>query len=513
MNRSIRLLLLLLGVPALLLCAALVLANDQPSPAAAATTTAPDAEDSSEDEDEDDAVATSAMKPFVKPTTRPALVGSHAAAQTYQFLQQRIIHRQANMEDLPGFALVIRHPMELERVRQALEAAAREPTPERYRELYALFSRAGPNADVLYQFLDAALALELERAAANPDRAAQLYAWPIAMGLSAVMDGYEATGEFRFLELFMRTYDRMLDARDSEHRRRDEVRERVMKTWGYHHRERWTSVVTHAGRIGYPVGRFCLAIREDKQLRRQHNEKAQEYMNSIKVALREFDEDFRVIEGTNEGYYVRRSIGDVEPLNHMHAVGNALVLLHVLTGKDEYRAKVEQLANYFRGCIEQHANGSWTWGLQPTPAQRKGHDPELIWKAEVTMNFPLTAMEHGLAFTREELRPLVNTFMKNIWRGGEDASINVRIGPEMAGELKRFRIIGWNRHTSSFLGWICLDRLDRGVREVVEQAMIQRTDLYDEGWLEDFKTVEVYAHRLKAAAEIDKEQQKRAAGD
>jgi hypothetical protein len=414
-----------------------------------------------------------------------------------------------NADDLPGLGLVIHDDAEFARIRAAVESAAKEPSPERYREVYALFSRATPNPEVLLQYLEEALGKELERGETSPDDATQFYAWPAVNGLTALIDGFEATQDVRFLELFIRTYDRILAHRDSEHRRRDEVRKRVMKTWGFRHRNRWTCVMTHAGRIGYPVTRFCLAVRDDKQLRRQLKDKSQEYLNSIKLAIGEFDEDFRTIDGTNEGYYLRLAIGDVEPLNHMHAVGNTLVMLHVLTGKEEYKTKAEQLANYFRGSIQRETNGSYTWGLQPTPEQRKEHDPEFVWKGEVTIGFPLTALQHNLSFTREELYPLVTTFTKNVWRGGEGAVINNRIGQEVAGELKSFEFLGWEMRTASFLGWIKLDVLDPQVREIIEHAMIARTDMYPDGWLQNLKTAEIYAYRMQPPAPTP---EKRAAG-
>ena len=438
-----------------------------------------------------------------QPTTRPALTGPHAASLTYQFLQRRIMTRQANVaEDLLGFHFIIQDLVDYDNIKLALQAATKEPTPERYNELYAHFSRATPIPDVVLQYLDVALARDIERGLATPDDAAQFYAWPAANGLTALVEAFDATQDVRFLELFIRTYDEILKARDSEHKRRDEVRDRVMKTWGYRHRERWTCVMTHAGRIGYPVLRFCLAVdRADKKVRRQFNAKAQEYLNSIKTAIREFDDDFRVIPGTNEGYYVRASIGDVEPLNHMHAVGNSLVLLHVLTGKEEYKTRAEQLANYFRGSAERHDNGSLTWGLQPTPEQRTGHAPELMWKGEVTIGFPVTGLRHSIGFTRDDLLPIVNTFMKNVWRG--NGVINTSTSPGLDEELKLFDFTGWELRTASFLGWVRLDSVDPRVREAVEQAMISRTDLYPQGWLQNTKTIEIYAYRMKppAAAE------------
>src|SRR5688500_783216 len=231
-----------------------------------------------------------------QPATRPDFADPYAASLTYQFLPRRIIAREANVaEDLPGFHFIVQDLVDYENIKLALQAATKEPTRKRYEELYAHFSRATPIPDVVLQYVDLALAREIERGLASPDDAAQFYAWPVTNGLTALVEAFEATQDVRFLELFIRTYDTILEARDSEHKRKDEVRARVMKTWGYRHRDRWTSVVTHAGRIGYPVLRFCLAVDRDKKLRKQYNAKAQDYLNSIKLAVREFDEDFRVI--------------------------------------------------------------------------------------------------------------------------------------------------------------------------------------------------------------------------
>src|SRR5688572_6923904 len=68
-----------------------------------------------------------------QPATRPDFADPYAASLTYQFLQRRIIAREANVaEDLPGFHFIVQDLVDYENIKLALQAATKEPTRKRY---------------------------------------------------------------------------------------------------------------------------------------------------------------------------------------------------------------------------------------------------------------------------------------------------------------------------------------------------------------------------------------------
>jgi hypothetical protein len=265
-----------------------------------------------------------------------------------------------------------------------------------------------------------------------------------------------------------------------------------MNAWGSLIEGQWTALVTHAGRLGYAAGRFSLIVHNDAGLAQLYGASADAYVAAAEAALAEFDEDWRIIEGTQAGYYQRPSFADIEPLNHAHMVGNAYVMLHAATGKDQYRTRVRQMAKFFMASVERNRNGSYSWGYQPTPQQMKGHEPELMFKAEVTLQFPLLAHQYGVAFRDRDIDALVRTFTKNVHRG--ESIISDTIGPAFT-----FEYTGRKQkphRLSGLMGFMALDYRNPDIRTTLETIVAKRADFFPLGWMHDWRSMEIYAYRL-----------------
>ncbi len=329
-----------------------------------------------------------------------------------------------------------------------------------------------------------------------------------------------ASKEERFLDLIVCTYDVILKNRDSNKNKYDVVRGRVLNSWGTstkeHARGKWTNVVTTAGRITYPVSMFCKIVFNDEEFHPKYLDMAEEYLETIKMAVDEFNKDFRIIPGTDEGYFRRLTDKNVEPLNHAHAAGNTFVMLYLLTGQEKYRMKAEYLARFFLSSVSREENGSYAWAYQPSPEDRTADNAEFVWKGAITISFPVLAYRHGIVFEEDDIRAIRDTFLKNIYRG--DNTFNMYISSEMFKPLdpKIFEVRLWTRikdimkgnfktkiysiskgYMRSLVLWMFLDVYAPEIRTIIEDTVAARRDIFENGWFQTTKMALAYSHRFQ----------------
>jgi hypothetical protein len=188
----------------------------------------------------------------------------------------------------------------------------------------------------------------LDRAVSRTATAEQVPCWGWSWLAEGCVAAYEATGQTRFAGLVLDGLPVLFDNRDHLRGRTDELRGRPVRSWGVpadwwsrHLRGNfaggWTASVEAAGRVAHPVLRLARVLAEEG--RPIHDSApGSSIVDACAAALHEFDEDFLVVPGRG-GFYRRRQLGDVEPLNHGLAAGRALVELFALTGAEEPRAK------------------------------------------------------------------------------------------------------------------------------------------------------------------------------
>lgn len=417
------------------------------------------------------------------------------AARQYSLLITRIQKRKLSPEDLELLETVIKDRAEYEQAAATMVLILNGGGNQAaYDRLYRRIIEATPNPAVLYDTVRFQLDDIMRYGKSRPDKASARYAWPGASMLLSAMHGYEASGQVRFLDVFVEAFDEMLASRSWQMQRTEDHRDRRMKTW---HADvgdiGWTAFITYVGRLGYPVGLFAEAVKSEPKLRSVYGAKASRYVAAIEESLAEFEEDYRVIDKGRAGYYLRGAMGDVEPLNHLHTVGNTLVLLHAVTGKNKYRTRAEQLANYFKSALRVETNGTYTWGYQPTPENRTDHPPEMIYKGEVTAQFPVVAQQYGIGFTKKDLRVFAQSYLRNIY--DKSGNFNMWVGTEPyrtdAPGAKRLR-----DRLTSVVGWMVYDGVEPTVTYAAENTLFRRPDLFPDAWLTDVKTIEMYAHRM-----------------
>ena len=433
--------------------------------------------------------------------TSPGVETSMNPYETYSYLRMQILKHVASVDNPDRFRTVVNDD---KKVRTYLHFLYDARLASRQ---YEIFMKAEPNPDVLYCFLKKALQKMLDLAALS-ETAGRRFAWKWGFLGDAAVIAYQRTGEERFLDLIVSTYDAILRFRDSETGKVDEVRDRVTHSWSSMARVKLKETqykrliaITTTGLITYPVCKFCQIILNDGILQAKYAHKAKEYLETVEEAVAELDEDFRVTPGTDEGSYVRPVTGEVEAWNHEHAIGTTLVLLHSLTGKQEYKKKAEHMARYFLNHITRERNGSYVWSYRPLPNKRyNNHDSETykkeaIWKGGVTIMFPIIAYEHGIVFDENDMKALTQTFLKNIYRGGNKFNryVSLKVREPLLSETRAKK---YRRRVQSLVRWIYLDKFEPEIREILEDAVATRLDLFPNGWFGHPALVQAYAYRL-----------------
>jgi hypothetical protein len=355
---------------------------------------------------------------------------------------------------------------------------------------------------VLYGYLDRAITETLARADEDGHENSQGYAWVWSYHARACVEAFEATGQERFLDLLTSSFDEILKHRDSERGKVDDIRGRMLHSWGRSDLEdewpelkgKWTNVVSTPGRIGFPVLLFCKAVRQRGELQEKYAAKADQYLAAVAQAIDDFDADFRVMPDGKTGYYWRPAHGDIERLNHMLCAGTDLVLLAELTGAPKYRTMAEQLARFFRRCLWTE-NDAYVWGYAPSPENFTDHAGENVWKAQITVTFVPVAHDAGIEFDERDVRLFCNTFTRNVVR--PDNALNGWISARLNERLRDGRRSLWTYH---YLPWILFDRFDPSIRPMVEEIVASRGDHFQNGWLGHAMGGLAYAHRLHPVA-------------
>ena len=221
--------------------------------------------------------------------------------------------------------------------------------------------------------------------------------------------------------------------------------------------------------------------------------RGQRFLDAAAEALDAFDDDYRVVPGTDAGYYLRSVRGDVEPLNHVHAAARSYVLLHALTGEAKYQQRVEELAAWFRAAIVPGEQGVWNWPYAPTPDDlgQSGFDGEETCKAQITIGFPVVAAAHEIAFDDSDIAQIVRTFLVHVYRDGR---FNTTIDPKFTD------LVGSSTRDPLLAGWIQLGEHEPEIGEIIIDAIADRRDVFTGGWFGKPVLVLAYAHRLAGLA-------------
>ena len=417
-------------------------------------------------------------------------VVAEGAYATFERLRRSLVRNTVTPESILGFEAIITKQDRLARCRELLTRLDGDQRLDTVRRLYAELMGADSNADILYEYLQ----IEIDRALNNADKddlnRGRYYGWGLSIPNQACVIAYEATSQVRFLELLSQTIETILPYRDSELGRVDDVRKRAMHSWGsnrYAGEGRYTADVTLAGRISYPIASFCRLVRNDARLEERFGRQAERFLQVARQCIDEYDDEFRTITGTDQGYYYSVTHDWEEPINHMAWAGNTLILLHDITGEEKYGRMARQLAAYFRGGMWIDKSGNLVWSYQLY--QFRGEKGEHVWKARTSTEFALLAHRYGVVFTQQDMVEIADTFLNNVYRGNGHFSARIN---DVYEDMEQYI-----NHRGGYLcltPFLVFDDFRPQIREVLEEMVSTRLDIG--GWLRRSHGLIAYAYRL-----------------
>lgn len=422
-----------------------------------------------------------------------AEIRTRDALEVFEHLRERLIANEITAAAEPTFLGFVHDPARTSTIEQLF---AQLDTPQRrtaIRELYAELMRAPSDPDVLLAKLGNRIAKAFRQADENPDDDGRRLGWAVSVMCYAALMAYDRCGDERFVELAADALQRALARRDSAIGRVDEVRRRVMHSWGgtrYDDHGRYSTNITLGGRVSFVLCLFAETVRNHASLQNRYAETAEEFISAARLCMDDYAGELVLTESGEAGYYIRPTHDDIEPLNHMAWAGNALILLGELTGEARYTRQAEQLARYFRSAMRVDDDGCLYWNYQPQRDDPFGDKTEWVWKARTTSQFVIFAWQHDIVFTSEDLQHLANTILTHVFRSDGRMSARIDSSFHSMEEFADFR-----GNYLSVTPFIVLEQIDPRVRQRIEQLVATRPDIG--GWMRSGHGVVAYAWRLE----------------
>lgn len=351
--------------------------------------------------------------------------------------------------------------------------------------LYSEAMRLPATEAVLFSYLNRYLPERLEELDRTPESRGHSYAWPVSYFLDAALTGFERTGSHRLMDLAAQALDHMLDRRDDATASPDTIRGAVVPCWGGEGfvPGEHTVNVTAGGRISHQFARFS-AVAGAAGV---HLERADRYIAAAVESLGVFDGEYR--EESDGGGWYPVAGGDLpEALNHLAAIGSALLAVHDVTGDSDTLERARGLARFVRSAWYQESDGVTVWDYAPEAASRRGGGTEFVWKAQVTMGFIGMAAGRSVVFGAEDLATAWGAFDAHVFTPrGVNATIYSRFRPlDLFGDHRG----GYQ----SLLPLLAIAGDTRGMDDAIEEIVASTP--WAGGWLHRSQGAVGYASRL-----------------
>jgi len=291
-----------------------------------------------------------------------------------------------------------------------------------------------------------------------------VYAWGEAHLLLAFMLQYEATGNLRYLEAFLRRFDMLLALRDDLHERVDVLRGRMMPSWGSvrFSGEQYTCWLVHAGMLLYPAARFLRLAAKQNAPRERFAVEIARLLPAMQETIAAYDVHWQQGPADDEGYYTEPAMPDDHhlPLNQQNIMGRVMLELAPLPGCEAYRERVARLAASLKHRLLPGDGDSYCWAYRPPlapPFDQSG--AEDISHAAMNVDFAVRCHEEGIVFTAEDVQRFSRTLIRVIHRSDGSIADNV----DGSGEGNRYRnvLVYWGR----------LALYDREVARIIRQVV------------------------------------------
>lgn len=331
------------------------------------------------------------------------------AFQTYQFVRSQLKsgHKVEQIEYLECFL-------------------DKSTCPEDPKAALQVFEKTVFQPNVLYSYLAQELDQTLKTDEASRAQGKGGPAWRYMPLGQAALRAYDHTGEDRFLELYVSSFERLMAIRDNQLGLFDDFHKKQMNSWGNDNlnRRRWVSHVTHFSVIMLPATAIARRIKEHSGLEK-HLDYANRVIEYFEQAYPEFDTDYVQVSGTEERWFWRPLKGKFEATNHLHLQGQVLLNVYAITGKEQYRERITAILDIFSKGAKIDANGMARWRYDPyfqveaaLSAHNSVEEAEFVWKAGLTIPFLYQAHADGFAVDPALLRGVTKSIVDHVLANG-----------------------------------------------------------------------------------------------
>lgn len=417
-----------------------------------------------------------------------AAVIKQGPLKTQEELEEAIRENRIDAGAMPAFEFLVSDTRSRDAFAKGLAQLDGPSHNKAIETLYATLMLSPANVDVLYEKLNRRIKRALKLTEKKPENQGAYIGWSITINVYAALIAYEQTGDIRFIDLAVDALNRSLALRDDKVGRVDEVRGRVMRGWGgvrYDEQGRHMTNYTLVSRVAFVFALFADTVRRHPELEADYADEAAGFLTAARETTDDYAGEFKLYK--DAGFYVRPIHDDVEPLNHMAWGGNALVLLHQLTGEAKYGEMAAQMARYFRSAMRFEDGAVW-W---PYQALENGdfYSKEFTWKARTTSQFMLFAWERGVVFTDTDMQAIANMVLTRIFR--PDGSVSALISSRFLDMEKYKKFRGNYLAITPFIAFECVQPK---LRTRIEQMIASRPDIG--GWMKGRHGIVGYAFRL-----------------
>jgi len=332
-------------------------------------------------------------------------------------------------------------------------------------------------------------------------------AWVSFHHSAASVTAYQKTGEKRFIEQYIRFYDKLMERRDSEVGIEDDHHDRTMNSWGsaYFGEDEWVAIITHFAVIMKPATELALLIKTDPALAK-YTTFSDEVLAYFKPAYLEYDVDLKLEDESGEKWYWRPKDEKFEATNHLHLLGQTLLNMYELTGEEFYEERIRMIIRVFEKGVLIDDIGFVTWNYHPyfqieeaMSDYNARHYSEKVWKAGLTIPFLYEADAAGFAIdqkivdaTTKTIRDHVlanNNFSSNFHPNGSVAIENDSHGKK-------------SKQQKAIVLFLPAAVKDSTISDLILSTVANRQDLYSEGWLTN-RMVRGYAYFLNSPSKED----------
>ena len=247
-----------------------------------------------------------------------------------------------------------------------------------------------------------------------------LFAWGLHYEIRSYVEMYKLTRDVRWLYRAISRCDYLYSVRD--------VNNDGIPSWGNYNetygnpryaREGYREFGIWDGVISttfMDVVQVLLSVDELKK-NSTLKAKAEKYLEVVTTIINRYHGCWTSVSH-NEGYYWDCPSGDVVGpiVNRFSALGIAEIKLYEVTGNNTYLSRPLAMANFLKKRLSIRS-GCYLWTYRLGYGRFLSSGYEDISHGAIDLEFMLLAFKHKLAFNEEDIRRLVCTYRKFIWKG------------------------------------------------------------------------------------------------